>query len=218
MMRQSVPTRVMPPPPAVPREMVTYSRMVLSSPMSQRGGLAGVLEVLRGDAEAGEGVDAIAAAHGEVAVEHDVGDEFAVFAEDDVGADGAEGADGAAGGDLRASATIAVGWMLTRLVSTLVLRASSAARGTSWHMMVASQTSLPSTVMMPCILTARVRQLRTVTSMRSWSPGVTGRRKRASSMPVKTMSLASRSGISVSRRAPPAWAMASTIRTPGMMG
>src|ERR1700739_4429744 len=31
-MRQLLPTRVLPPPPAVPREMVTDSRMVLSSP------------------------------------------------------------------------------------------------------------------------------------------------------------------------------------------
>ena len=32
MMRQPEPTRVVPPPPAVPREMVTYSRIWLSSP------------------------------------------------------------------------------------------------------------------------------------------------------------------------------------------
>ncbi len=55
---------------------------------------------MRRDADAGEGEDAILCAHGEVAVENDVGDEFAVFAEDDVGADGAVGADRAACGDL----------------------------------------------------------------------------------------------------------------------
>src|ERR1035438_9715175 len=38
MMRQPEPTVVMPPPPAVPREMVTYSRTVVSAPMVQRVG------------------------------------------------------------------------------------------------------------------------------------------------------------------------------------
>jgi hypothetical protein len=72
----------------------------------EAGGFAGVFEILRGDAEAGEGEDAVVAAHGEVAglvsAEDDVRDEFAVFAESDVGADDAVGADGAACGDLRA--------------------------------------------------------------------------------------------------------------------
>src|SRR5437899_2159195 len=61
------------------------------------GGFAGVLEVLGGDADAGEGEDAVVAAHGEAAdvssPQNYVGDEFAVFAEDDVGAYGAPGAD-----------------------------------------------------------------------------------------------------------------------------
>src|SRR5580658_2485649 len=38
MMRQLVPTLVMPPPPSVPREMVTDSRMTVSSPMTQAVG------------------------------------------------------------------------------------------------------------------------------------------------------------------------------------
>jgi hypothetical protein len=54
--------------------------------------------------------------------------------------------------------------------------------------------------------------------MRNWSPGTTGRRNRARSTPVNMMSLLLRSSISVSSSAPPAWAMASTISTPGMMG
>src|SRR6266851_335068 len=61
-------------------------------------------------------------------------------------------------------------------------------------------------------------QARTTTSMRNWSPGTTGRRKRARSMPVKTISNSSRLGTSVSSKAPPACAIASTIRTPGMIG
>ena len=103
-MRQSSPTVVSPPPPLVPREMVTYSRMVLSSPMRAAGGFAGVLEVLRGYAEAGEGEELLLRPMRQVAVENDVGDEFAVFSEDDVGADGAVGTDRAACGDLRAGA------------------------------------------------------------------------------------------------------------------
>ena len=43
-------------------------------------------------------------------------------------------------------------------------------------------------------------------------------RNLARSMPVKTISLLSRSGISVSSNAPPAWAIASTTSTPGMIG
>src|SRR5438105_11490891 len=38
MIRQPSPTVVSPPPPAVPREMVTYSRMLLLAPMVQRVG------------------------------------------------------------------------------------------------------------------------------------------------------------------------------------
>src|SRR5271167_2968893 len=38
MMRQWLPTRVTPPPPTVPREMVTHSRITVSSPISARVG------------------------------------------------------------------------------------------------------------------------------------------------------------------------------------
>ena len=47
---------VSPPPPAVPREMVTYSRMVLRVADGAARGFARVLQVLRRDAEAGEGI------------------------------------------------------------------------------------------------------------------------------------------------------------------
>ena len=97
--------------------------------------------------------------------EDDVGDEVAVFAEDDVGADGAVGADRAACGDLRASGDDGGGVDAHSAVSTGASTLAwifLATRGTTWHMTVASQTSLPSTVMLPSILTARVRQLRTV--------------------------------------------------------
>src|SRR5579859_1144738 len=93
---------------------------------------------------------------------------------------------------------------------------------TSCALTVPSQTSLPFTNALPSMRTA-IReapsfQLSITTSIRSWSPGTTGRRKRAFSIPVKTISLLLRSSTSVSSIAPPAWAMASTISTPGMMG
>ena len=40
-------------------------------------------------------------------------------------------------------------------------------RGISWHMIVASQASLPSTMAVPRIFTAEVRQLSTLTSRMS---------------------------------------------------
>ena len=55
-MRQSSPTVVRPPPPAVPREMVTYSRMVVLSPMVQRVGSPAYLRSCGRDADAGEGM------------------------------------------------------------------------------------------------------------------------------------------------------------------
>ena len=55
----------------------------------------------------------------------------------------------------------------------------------------------------PCLAAgpAVPRKASTSTSIRSWSPGVTGRRKRARSMPVNTSSLSSRSFTSVNSNA-----------------
>jgi hypothetical protein len=90
------------------------------------GGLAGVLQVLRRDADAGEGGDAVALAEGGVAVEDDVRDEGAAFAEDDVRADGAIGPDGAEVGICAPGKTMAVGWMFV-----LIARAPQFASGLS---------------------------------------------------------------------------------------
>src|SRR5665213_484602 len=191
-----------------------------------------VLQVLRRDAEAGEGEDAVATSERRVAVENDMRDKLAVFAEHDVCADGAEGTDPAARRNDRAcghnrgrmNAHGFTASEITAFISSTVGGRTSAftfrTRGTSWQVMVASATILPSTVHSPRILTARERQLTTVTSIRSWSPGRTGRRKRASSMPVKTISLPARSSSenSVSSSAPPACAIASMVSTPGMIG
>ncbi len=89
---------------------------------------------------------------------------------------------------------------------------------TNRQVTVASQTALPSTVMVPSILTARVRQTITFTVMRNWSPGVTWRRNLARSMPVKTVSISARLGISVISRVAPDCAIASTMSTPGITG
>jgi hypothetical protein len=53
---------------------------------------------------------------------------------------------------------------------------------------------------------------------RDASPGTTGRRNFALSMPVKSSSLECGSSIKLSRSSPPVCAIASTMRTPGMTG
>ena len=65
------------------------------------GWLAFVLEVLRGNADGGKGVDFAARADGCVAIDYDMGDQDALLSQHNVGADGAEGADGAGLGNLR---------------------------------------------------------------------------------------------------------------------
>src|SRR5215472_1174502 len=90
--------------------------------------------------------------------------------------------------------------------------------GTTWQVRVASHASLPSTKALPSIRPARGRNDSTSTSIRNWSPGVTGRRNFARSIPVNTTSLCSRSGVSLMMMMPPACAIASTTNTPGMIG
>ena len=102
-MRQPEPTVVMPPPPTVPREMVTYSRMVLSAPMVAAGGFAGVLQVLRRDAEAGEGMSGLPGPSVRWPSRTTWEIRSQSLAEDDIGADGAARADGAGRGNVRAS-------------------------------------------------------------------------------------------------------------------
>src|ERR1019366_10401058 len=64
-------------------------------------------------------------------------------------------------------------------------------RGTSRQVTVASQTTLPSTYALPSRRAAVIRQARPTTSIRSSSPGTTGRRNRAFSIPVHTLSISS---------------------------
>src|SRR6267142_3678264 len=73
---------------------------------------------------------------------------------------------------------------------------------TNCALTVPSQTTLPFTNALPSMRTAMRDapsfQLNITTSIRNWSPGTTGRRKRAFSMPVKTINLSLRSSTSVS--------------------
>src|SRR4029077_5544854 len=71
------------------------------------------------------------------------------------------------------------------------------------HITVPSAASWPLTVALPSSLQKSPRQESTVVSRRSWSPGTTGRRKRAPSTATKYSSLFSRSGISCNSRMPP---------------
>src|SRR5262249_41338591 len=86
------------------------------------------------------------------------------------------------------------------------------------HISVASAASCPLTSALPASLQKSPRQESTSISMRSWSPGTTGRRNRAPSTATKYSSLLSRSGISSSSNNPPVCAIDSMISTPGITG
>src|SRR6266849_8393927 len=100
--------------------------------------------------------------------------------------------------------------------STLAVTGNS--RSTILHISVASAASWPSTVARPSSLQKSPRQEITFISTFNWSPGTTGRRKRAPSTATKYKSLRSRSGTSCSSNNPPVCAIASMINTPGMIG
>src|SRR6185437_15108239 len=199
------------------------------------GWLALILQILRRHADRGEGIDRVPRAQAGVAVHHHVRDEVAFLAENDIGTDGAVGADGAGFGDNRpgrhnragmnahsvavTDAAAAAIWSTSLSGADFAAGLPSApARGTTAQVSTASQAILPSTYALPSMRPARVRKASTSISMRSLSPGVTGWRNLARSMPVKTTSFSWRSGNSCVMMMPPAWAMASITSTPGMMG
>src|SRR6202047_2887494 len=95
---------------------------------------------------------------------------------------------------------------------------AAGSRSTILHIKVASAASCPSTVARPSSLQKSPRQEITFISTFNWSPGTTGRRKRAPSTATKYKSLFSRSGTSCSRSNPPVCAMDSMINTPGIIG
>ena len=136
------------------------------------GGLALVFEILGRDADAGKRKEAVAGAGVQMAVENDVRDQLALFAENDIRSDGAVRADRAGCGDDRTGSDDGGGVNAHTAVpdsgagSGGAPPAAGLRRGTSWHMTMASQASLPSTVTLPSIRTARGLQLRTVISIR----------------------------------------------------
>src|ERR1700676_2980004 len=97
-------------------------------------------------------------------------------------------------------------------------RLAAGTRSTILHISVASAASCPSTVARPSSLQKSPRQEITFISTFNWSPGTTGRRKRAPSTATKYKSFCSRSGTSCSRSKPPVCAIDSMISTPGMIG
>ncbi len=112
--RQPEPTRVMPPPPAVPRLMVTHLADGVVVADLGLSGLAFVLQVLRRDADGREGIKRVARSDARAAVEHHVRDEIAVFAQHHLRTDGAERPNCAGPGTTAPAAMTALGWMLTR--------------------------------------------------------------------------------------------------------
>ena len=85
--------QVRPPPLAVPRLMVTNSRMVLSSPDLEARGLALVAQVLGGESDGRKREEAVARTDLRRAFDGDMRDQFAAFAELDVCSHSAVGAD-----------------------------------------------------------------------------------------------------------------------------
>src|SRR2546430_9785358 len=139
-----------------------------------RGVLAAVLLVLRRRAERGEMEDLVVAPDAQSPVEHDVRADPAALADFDLGADHAVGPNAHASG--KACGGIHQG-------GGVDLRAHWASIDCIEQRMVASATTLPSTRALQLNF-AIPRSCRSkCTSISSWSPGTTGRLKRALSMP-----------------------------------
>ena len=112
------------------------------------------------------------------------------------------------------AAVSAAGW----LPASAVGRARSRFRGTTWQVSVASQASLPSTSALALHAAGAGPEGQHV---HLDAQLVAGRYRAAELGPLnagKDHQLLSRSGISAIMMMPPAWAMASTTSTPGMMG
>ena len=163
-----LPTRVMPPPLTVPREMVTLFANHVFIAHLKASGLACIADVLRRYADGRKREKLVARTDGGMAVEDDVRDQFAVLAENDVGPDGAVGAHGAT---CRHHRRRCHNGCRVNAHSGLAVVTGEAAGcfclGTNWHITIASQANLPSTVAVPSIRQAFERQFRTLISMRN---------------------------------------------------
>src|SRR5580658_5573585 len=185
--------------------------------------LALIFQVLRRHADRRERINHVPRSHSGAPVEHNMRDEPALLAQHHVRADGAEGPHFArlrnygARGNYRAcvyahsapAPAPASSADAGESAGLSPCALCSRSRVTTAQVSVASHASLPSTRARPAMRPARDRIASTSTSMRNWSPGVTGLRNLAFSIPVKTASFVLRSSISANMISAPAWAMAS---------
>ena len=107
---------------------------------------------------------------------------------------------------------MAVGWIMS-----LLLPAPAATSSTIDAVTSAFAATASSTFTSPCIFQTGPLWAITSISIRSWSPGTTGRRNLTLSIPAK-YAIRFPPPSAFSARIPPTWAMDSTIRTPGMIG
>src|SRR5713226_7030870 len=175
-------------------------------------------EILRVAADRAKGVKNIIAANFRGSLHHRVRMQHATLAELDVFANHRISAHANACAEFRAGRDnrLFVNLRRTHFLGSSALGA--AARSTILHISVASAASCPSTVARPSNLQKSPRQEITFISTFNWSPGTTGRRKRAPSTATKYKSLRSRSGTSCNRSKPPVCAIDSMISTPGIIG
>src|SRR5439155_8717426 len=175
----------------------------------ERGLGARVLEILRRAPQHGAVMDAAAVPDPGPAGQQRVAADRDAVADANVRADHGPRSDVDAGSDLCA---------LVHERRGMDHRAHGARRSTTVASSSASATSWLPTYASPRIFEVAPLSLRSVSSKRSWSPGVTGRRKRAPSMPMKYTSFSVGSSTECRSRRPPICAMASMIRTAGMIG
>src|SRR5438552_1225116 len=169
---------------------------------------AGVLEVLRRSADHGAVVDAAAAPHARPPRDERVAADARPLADPHVRTHDRAGLDHHPRAQLGRGVHERRGMDRDSHGRLGTIVASSSASATSWS----STNACPRIFDVPALI------LSSVSRKRSWSPGTTGRRKRAPSMPMKYMSLSFGSSTELSSRSPPTCAMASMISTAGMMG
>src|ERR1700733_6573719 len=160
----------------------------------QAGALARERQILRIAADDGERMHVIVLAELRRTVHHGVRLKHAAVAELDIVAHHGARADADAGAEFRGGRNDRSGidgpgidFVHCALPAGTEAGGISVSRSTILHMSVASAASSPFTVALPCSLQnpSVSRQATTSISRRSWSPGTTGRRKRAPSMETK---------------------------------
>ena len=197
------PTRVMPPPFTVPRLMVTYSRMVFSSPISVSRRLAAILQILRRHSHRAKRMKHIPRADPRVSIQHHMRNQPCSLRPAPHPARSSKTAPRRRNREPPPPAppphwdecSLASLPLLLRI--RLSMRAfldapASPPRTSAWPGRPACHRQYA----VPSIRPARVLNDSTSTSIRNWSPGVTGRRNLARSIPVNTTSFELRSSIS----------------------